>query len=212
MTERLAEWKKLSRKLQRADSALAPLIRKVGPPVVRFRRDPFRTLSSSILSQQLATAAARAITSRFAALAPPFPRPEHLAQWPVEKLRGAGVSSQKARYLAALAAKWTEKGWRNGWTKLSNEELVARLTEVTGIGTWTAQMFLIFSYGRTDVLPVDDYGIRKGLQLLYQLDEMPKPQKVPELVPHWKGMESVACWYVWRGLDQKLFILPESES
>lgn len=114
MDETLALWKKLAASLKKRDPTLKPIIESVGPPVVEFRNDKFRALARSILSQQLAVAAARTITTRFAALSPPFPKPEAILRLKPEALRGAGVSAQKASYLIALSEKWREKKMAHG--------------------------------------------------------------------------------------------------
>jgi len=197
-------WRAFSEKLRKRDARLAPLIAQVGPPRFELQPDPFRALVRAILSQQLAVAAAATITKRFCALSPPFPSAKKILQLTTEELRAVGVSGQKASYLKSLSQRWQDRAWKKGWSDLSDEELVARLIEVKGVGEWTAHMFLIFSLGRPDVLPVGDYGVRKGIQLLYGLEEMPSSKDLPELVPQWKGMASVGAWYMWRGLDLKL--------
>ncbi len=202
----IQEWVRLSQELAEIDTKLRPLIKQVGPPTVTFESDRFRSLAKAILSQQLATAAAQSIIGRFKRLEPPFPKPSSIIKWRDTKLRKVGISGAKASYLKALSAAWEDKKWRRGWDKLSDELLVQRLTEVKGIGVWTAHMFLMFSLGRTDVLPTLDFGIRKGLQLLHELPELPHPKEMPGLVPLWKGRSSVACWYLWRGLDQKILL------
>lgn len=199
-----ARWFDLSRRLGEAEPKLQPYITAIGPPQLKLDGDHFRSLASAILSQQLATKVAETIVGRVAALYPPFPKPKHLAGARIDKLRRAGCSRAKAVYLKSLAKKWEDKKWRRGWHDLEDAELIERLVEVKGIGVWTAQMFLIFSLGRPNVLPVLDFGVRKGLQLLFELDELPHPKAVPELVPHWAGMSSVASWYLWKSLDKKL--------
>jgi len=198
----LKSWRPLVKKLSDADRRLAPIILEVGPPRIKLQADPFYSLVNSILSQQLATRAAATIIGRFRDLGPSDAK--GILKLKVEVMRTAGVSGQKASYLKSLAERWQDRKWRKGWAELSNEELIARLTEVKGIGEWTAHMFLIFSLGRPDVLPTGDFGVRKGLQLLYGLPEMPLPKALPELVPHWRGMASLGAWYMWRGLDTKL--------
>lgn len=198
----LLPWRPFVSRLREADKRLAPIILQVGPPRLRLQDDPFRALVSSILSQQLAVKAAETIIGRFRALGPSDAK--SILRLKVEDMRKAGVSGQKASYLISLSERWQDRAWRRGWAELSNDELVARLTEVKGVGEWTAHMFLIFSLGRPDVLPTGDFGVRKGLQLLHGLPEMPHPKTLPELVPHWRGMASVGAWYLWRALDSKL--------
>lgn len=197
-------WTHLAVQLAEKDRALKPIIERVGPPQFRVRKDHFRSLAEAILSQQLATRAAKTIIERFRGLAPPFPGPEEILSMRLAKLRSAGVSGQKASYLRALSAQWEDPAWRRGWARLTDEALTERLVQVKGIGEWTAHMFLIFSLGRPNVLPVGDFGVRKGVQILRKLPEMPGPRELPELVKQWEGAYSIGAWYMWRLLDQKL--------
>lgn len=197
-------WTELAFQLAERDVALKPLVEKIGPPQITLRKDQFRALAQAILSQQLATKAAATITERFRALAPPFPGPGDVLKMRGSKLRSVGVSGQKASYLKALSAQWVDPRWRRGWGKLSDEELTERLVAVKGIGEWTAHMFLIFSLGRPNILPVGDFGVRRGIQRLRGLKEMPDPKELPTLVTEWEGAYSVGAWYMWRGLEQKL--------
>ncbi|MCB0418128.1 MAG: DNA-3-methyladenine glycosylase 2 family protein [Bdellovibrionaceae bacterium] len=205
MADVLKSWKAGAKELRAKDPRLAPIIDRVGPPEIRFESNHFKALCESILSQQLATTAAAAILNRFKDLSRPFPSPDYVRRCSVPRLRKVGISGQKAAYLKALSARWGESAWRRGWAKLDNEALVQRLVEVHGIGVWTAHMFLIFALGRTDVLPVGDYGVRRAIGLLMGLDDIPAPKALPELVSHWKGQESIGSWYLWRALDQKWF-------
>ncbi len=204
MNEVQMRWRELAEGLRRSDERLAPFIAQIGPPEVRFQKDPFRALVSSILSQQLAPKAASAILEKFRLKAPPFPRAEQILSFRPAAFKSSGVSAQKASYLKALSKAWTDPAWRRGWHRLEDAALIERLIEVKGVGEWTAHMFLIFSLGRPDILPTGDYGVRRGIQLLFGLDEMPKPKDLPALVPHWKGAASVASWYLWRAMDRKL--------
>jgi DNA-3-methyladenine glycosylase II len=206
MNEVQTRWRELAAELQRSDARLAPFIAQIGPPEPRFQKDPFRALVCSILSQQLATKAAAAITEKFRNQAPPFPTAPQILAFRAQTFKRSGVSAQKASYLKALSKAWTNPSWRRGWHRLEDEALIERLVEVKGIGEWTAHMFLIFSLGRTDILPVGDYGVRRGIQLLFQLPEMPKPKELAALVPHWKGAASVASWYLWKAMDRKLLV------
>ncbi len=202
----LMEWKRLAGELASRDKHLRPLIQKIGSPALEFQPNKFRALVESILSQQLAPKAADAIITRFRALSPPFPDPEEILRWRVTKVTSVGVSRAKASYLHSLSEAWSDKNWRSGWGNLTDEALVERLIQVKGIGQWTAHMFLIFSQGRPDILPVGDYGIQRALQILLAQKTLPKPKEIPGLVPHWKGASSVASWYLWRSLDLKLLV------
>jgi DNA-3-methyladenine glycosylase II len=202
----MEEWKSLADWLKKNDTKLAPLIREIGPPELNRVKDPFRALARSILSQQLATKAAESITKKFIALSPPFPKPEEILRLKLSQLRAAGVSAQKAGYLKSLSEQWQDPKWRRNWNDLSDDELVARLIQVKGIGEWTAHMFLIFSLARPNVLPIGDYGIRRGVQRLYGLSEMPLPKAVRSHVQHWDGAFSVGAWYLWKAQDKKLLL------
>ena len=200
----LAAWESLAKELEKRDKRLRPFIRDIGYPVLELETDAFRALAQSILAQQLATRAAEVIIERFRKLAPPFPRPSAVLSLTPRRLRTAGVSPQKMGYLKALAERWQDASWRRGWTHASDEAVVERLTEVKGIGVWTAHMFLIFSLGRPNVLPVGDYGVRKGMQKIFGLSELPLPGEMLQLVPHWEGAYSVGAWYLWQAQDRKL--------
>lgn len=204
--ERILEnWNQGAVRLRGLEPRLGPIIDGVGKPDPKMTREPFRALVEGILSQQLSAKAAGGILRKFRALSPPFPRHEELRKIHPARLRSAGVSRQKAGYLKSLAVHWDKlPRTRKGWEKLSDERIVESLTEVKGIGEWTAHMFLIFCLGRHDVLPVGDYGVQKGIQLLFGLQALPKAKEVPSIVGHWKGAYSVGAWYLWQGLDRKL--------
>lgn len=200
---RLRLWQQHARSLGRRDPRLKSLIAAVGKPQIEFQSDPFQSLCEAILSQQLASSAAQAIIARVAKLQPPFPKPGFFDK-PRASVLKAGVSLRKREYLKCLSNRWADKIWKEGWDKLEDSILIERLTEVKGIGVWTAQMFLIFCLGRPNVLPVDDFGVRKALALFLKLPNLPTPKEVAQLVPHWEGSYSVASWYLWRSLDEKL--------
>ncbi|MBI3295170.1 MAG: DNA-3-methyladenine glycosylase 2 family protein [Deltaproteobacteria bacterium] len=199
-------WEHLAHRLRRQDGRLAPLIEAIGAPRLELETSEFRALAENILSQQLATKAARSIIEKVSALSRPFPGPETILKMNVKRLRASGVSQAKVEYLKALSRQWQISVWRKGWGKCSDEDLVERLTQVKGIGEWTAHMFLIFSLGRPNVFPIGDFGIRRGVMWLLKLDEMPLPKQMRELVPEWEGAYSVASWYLWQAQDRKLLI------
>ncbi|HVS65180.1 MAG TPA: DNA-3-methyladenine glycosylase [Thermoanaerobaculia bacterium] len=188
----------------RRDPRLSPVIRAVGPP--RFRRydSHFHALARSILFQQLSGLAAQTIFQRFVALfeGERFPQPEQVLALSAEELRAVGVSRQKAAYLLDLAAKLAD-GTINPrrLARLSEDELIAELTQVKGIGVWTVHMFAIFTLRRPDVLPVGDLGIRKGFERLFELETAPDPRTMIELAEPWRPFRSIASWYLWRVLE-----------
>ncbi len=184
----------------RRDRALRPLIKAVGPIELRGHRPYFWVLCCAILAQQVSGAAARTIIGRVRALYPQrrFPDPRSVLRTSASKLRAAGVSRQKARYLHALAEAF-EIGHLKGvrFSRLSDEEILERLTAIVGIGRWTAEMFLMFSMRRSDVFPVDDLGIRKGMERYFGCDGV---DEMKERAERWRPYRTVASVYIWRAL------------
>lgn len=188
------------RRLARRDPVLRPVIREVGPCGLRPRGDPYRMLIRSVLHQQLAGAAAQAIEKRFrAGFGGRIPAPDRLLGASPTVLRAAGLSRQKVAAVRAVAERFSSRDLDNRrLARMSDEEVIAAVTQVRGIGVWTAHMLLMFSLGRPDVLPVGDYGIRRGAQELYGLDGLPRPAELERIAEPWRPYRSVACWYVWR--------------
>ncbi|HZS12200.1 MAG TPA: DNA-3-methyladenine glycosylase [Nitrospirales bacterium] len=190
------------RHLTKADPVLARLIDRIGRCSLAPRRGLFLTLCDSIISQQLSPAAADTIYRRFCALVPGSrPTPAFVSRVPLARLRAVGVSPQKAAYLKALASAVRRRHLdARRLSGLDNEEIIAALVAVKGIGRWTAEMFLIFALNRPDVLPVDDLGIRKAVQRWYGLGTLPAPRTLQRIAQRWRPYESIACWYLWRSL------------
>jgi DNA-3-methyladenine glycosylase II len=195
--------------LSRADKTLGRLIKKVGPCTMKphKRRSPFVALVSAVTYQQLNGTAAKTILKRMLALYPGkrFPTPEDLLATPDERLRGAGLSRAKVAAIKDIAAK-TGAGVvpaSRAITKLSNEEILERLTSVRGVGPWTVEMLLMFTLGRLDVLPATDYGVRKGFAVTYGWKELPHPKELLEYGERWRPHRSTAAWYLWRALELK---------
>jgi len=194
--------------LSRADRRLARIIRKVGSfPTKRPKaQHPYAVLMRAIVYQQLNGKAASTIFSRVKALSAngDVPTPEEILRATKRKLRRAGLSRQKIAAVKDLAAKTLDgtvpslKEIR----RMSEEEILERLTQVRGIGEWSVQMFLMFQLGRHDVLPIHDYGLRRGFQHIYGLDDVPKPQAVLEHGERWRPYRSIASWYLWRAVEQ----------
>lgn len=188
------------------DKHLGKFIRNYGP--LKFRREhtlePFQALCESIIYQQISGSAASSILKKFVALWPKkeFPTPDDVLKIKVEKLRTAGVSPQKAAYLKDLAQKFKD-GTINPklFPTMSDIEIIEHTTAVKGIGEWTAQMFLMFTLARPDVLPTGDLGIQKAMQKLFKLRTKPSPEKMHQLAKVWEGHRTVACFYLWRTLD-----------
>ena len=188
------------RHLLRRDPALAPLIRRVGPCGLRPRGDPYRSLLRSVLHQQLAGAAAGAIERRLRArFGGRFPPAARLRETDDATLRGVGLSRQKSATLRAIAAAFADGTLESRrLRRLDDAAVMEAVTALPGIGPWTAHMLLMLSLGRPDVLPVGDYGVRKGAQLVYGLRELPTPRALESLAEPWRPWRSVASWYLWR--------------
>ncbi len=185
------------------DTNLAKIIKYVGDYQIKKRNNHFAVLVESIISQQLASAAAEAIFARFKKLYPKFPASSQILATKDAKLRSAGLSSMKVEYLKDLARKIEDgKLKMRSLSKMTDDEVIEHLTQVKGIGRWTAEMFLIFSLGREDVLPTGDLGLRKGVQMAFSMSELPKPKEVEKIGMRWKPYRSVATWYLWKSLQK----------
>ncbi len=199
--------RKAVRHLKRVDPNLKNLINAVGPFDVEMKnfKSPFLLLLETIVYQQLSGKAAGTIFGRVQAL---FPSKSHITPTrlfaiPDDELRAAGMSWAKVAAAKDLAAKCLQRQVpsKNRLVQMSNEEIIDTLVQIRGIGPWTVEMLLMFHLGRPDVLPVSDLGVRKGYQLTYELDEMPKPKAMYDLCDHWRPFRSVGSWYMWRALD-----------
>ena len=192
--------------LSRSDKKLARLIKKVGPCTMKLRRrTPFVALVSAVTYQQLNGTAAETILKRFIALYPGkrFPTPEDVLATPDERMRAAGLSRAKTAAIKDIAAKTVEGIVPSSRiiTKLSNEEILERLTSVRGVGPWTVEMLLMFTLGRMDVLPSTDYGVRKGFAVTFGWKDLPTPKELLEYGERWRPHRSTAAWYLWRALE-----------
>lgn len=190
--------------LERHDARLASVIASYPQPTFRPHTDYYRELVESIISQQLSVKAAATIYRRFVDSFGHVPEPNEILARDEEQLRAVGLSGQKARYIKDLAAKVLDGSVRfDHLDQLSNDEIVAELTAVKGVGEWTVHMFLIFCMGRFDVLPVGDLGIKNAVQRLYSLDTLPTPDDIVKISVKngWKPYESVASWYLWQSLE-----------
>lgn len=183
------------------DPELAVIINRVGPYKLKRRYHHFSVLIESIISQQIATSAAEAIFKRFKKLYPTFPTASEILSTRKSHLREVGLSGMKIEYLKDLA-RHVEDGRLDmkSLSKMKDENIITQLTQVKGIGRWTAEMFLIFSLGRQDVFPVDDLGLRKGIQMLFSLSEIPKPKDTLRLGERWRPYRTIATWYLWKSL------------
>lgn len=193
--------------LTKADETLGRVIGMLGPFGLEGRgmASPFRTLLRAIAGQQLSRKAADTIFGRLMALLPEDEtlQPQAVLALPDESLRAAGLSRAKTLAIKDLALKTIEGVVppMQALLEMSDDEIIAHLTKVRGVGRWTVEMLLIFHLGRPDVLPVDDLGLRKGYQIAYGLPELPPPKAVLAYGDRWRPYRSVASWYLWRVLD-----------
>src|SRR6266436_5783802 len=199
---------KAHRHLANTDPRMAQLIARSRrydiAPAISIR--PFDALAESIAYQQLSGKAAATIFGRVRALYPKRKRrdPEQLLATPDETLRAAGISRAKTAALKDLAAKTIDGTVPSSRAllRMSDYEIIARLTQVRGIGRWTVEMLLLFDLGRPDVWPVDDYGVRKGFAKTFRKRKLPTPKELMKHGEKWRPYRSVAAWYFWRALDQ----------
>jgi len=192
------------RVLARRDPVIRDLMRRYGACglAAAQRTDPFHALVHAIISQQLSTKAAATIEARFSALFAGRPTPAAVAAVPDDRLRSVGISPQKLRYIRDLCTRTLDGSLAlDGFDALPDEQVIASLTSVKGIGRWTAEMFLMFRLHRPDVLPVGDLGIVKAVQRAYKLRLVPTPDRLTRIGEAWRPYRSVACWYLWASLD-----------
>ncbi|MBI5774598.1 MAG: DNA-3-methyladenine glycosylase 2 family protein [Verrucomicrobia bacterium] len=194
--------------LSASDAVMARLIREVGVCGLQpeTRRSPFQSLVQAVAHQQLNGTAANTILTRFRKLFPgrKFPRPEDLAGVTDAQIRACGFSFAKIAAIRDITAKSLDGTVPASRliAKLGDDEIVARLTEVRGVGRWTVEMLLIFQLGREDVLPADDFGVRNGFRLAYKKREMPKPKELLAHGERWRPHRTTAAWYLWRAADR----------
>ena len=191
--------------LKKSDPVLGSIIERVGPYKIEYREPIFQTLVRSIVYQQLHGKAALTIFNRLKAAAKEEPlTPESILRLRPAKMRGLGLSGQKMSYIRELA-RLTRSGAIDfeRIPGLEDAEVVEHLTSVKGIGVWTAHMFLIFALRRLDVLPTGDLGVRAAIKKAYGLADLPKPDEMTRIAAAWRPYCSVACWYLWRSLDNQ---------
>lgn len=194
------------RHLQRSDPVLGAVMARLGPYrfAPRAEESHFDAIARSIVSQQLSLKAAATIHERFRRLYEAAGgEPRFVAAIPEQRLRDAGLSWQKISYIRDLARLVAAGELELDMIdELTDDELITRLTAVKGVGTWTAQMFLMFRLGRPDVLPTLDLGIQKAIQRVYGLRKRPSVRRMEKLAREWAPYRTIACWYLWRSLDQ----------
>jgi DNA-3-methyladenine glycosylase II len=189
--------------LRKSDPLLAAVIDRIGPCRIEYLEPQFSTLVKSIVYQQLSGKVASIIFERFLQLLPRQKlTPATVLLLSVADLRSAGLSNAKAAYILDLAEKTQARAVKfHELPALSDEQVIASLTQVKGVGVWTAHMFLIFALQRPDVLPVGDLGVRSAIKKVYGLDALPGPAEVERIAASWRPFCSVATWYLWRSLE-----------
>lgn len=189
-----------------ADPVLGPVVRQVGAMTLKpLQREPYEALIRAIAHQQVHGRAAEAMLGRLLALFPgqDFPHAAGILALPEEALRGCGFSGAKCAAIRDIALKAVGGmlPGRRAAARLPDEELIQRLVALRGVGRWTVEMLLIFTLGRPDVLPVDDFGVREGYRVAAGLDAQPKPRALAEIGQAWAPFRSAAAWYLWRAAD-----------
>ena len=194
-------WQQACIELAAADPVMAALIARYPDAVLANRGDPFQTLARAIVGQQISVKAADAVWARFAKYAQHM-APEHIVTLEQTALAACGLSRRKAAYLHDLAGHFVDgRVEPTRWKKMEDEAVIAELTDVRGIGRWTAEMFLIFSLRRPDVWPMDDIGLQKAVALHYLNGERPTPITLHQHGERHAPWRTVATWYLWRSLD-----------
>lgn len=207
MTESQKQLESANKHLSKNDALLAQIISKYGPCTIEPHTNYYEELVSSIISQQLSVKAASTIYNRFKDLyGGKNPSPEQILQTDIEQIRQIGASYAKANYIKDLAVHILDGELDlERIATLENKVVIEQLTAVKGIGVWSAHMFMIFCLGRLDILPWGDLGVRKSMQQVYDLHELPNKNQMIEISQknNWSPYESVASWYLWKNLDNK---------
>jgi DNA-3-methyladenine glycosylase II len=194
-------WDRAKRALARRDAVMGAIIRS-RPKVFLMRRgEPFLTLARAICGQQISVKAAQSVWDRVVACCGEV-TPEKVLSRPRPQLRACGLSDRKTEYIADLAQHFADGRIHvRRWPEMSDEEIIAELVEVRGIGRWTAEMFLIFNLMRPDVFPLDDLGLQKAIRVSYFRKKSVSIRTMRKLGESWRPWRSVATWYLWRSLD-----------
>lgn len=191
--------------LRKNDPVMKRIIKQVGPFTLKLKRDRFKTLVGSIISQQISTSAAATIQQRLIDAISPDPlSPESLRSFDVDKFRTLGISRQKATYIIDIVEKCHSGQLQlNRLGHMDDEAAIEHLTAVKGVGRWTAQMLLIFSLGRLDVMAIDDLGLRNAVKIAYELNEPTDRDGLLAMSQPWRPYRSIASWYLWQSLQLK---------
>jgi len=190
--------------LKRSDPVLRAIIERIGPFRMEYGPAEFHSLAEAIVYQQLNGKAAVSIFKRFASLAGEPLTPVGILKLTDEQMRSVGLSKQKSSYLRDMAQRAV-----NGQLdfrklhEMSDDEVIKHLTQVKGVGVWTAQMFLMFTLKRQNVLPTGDFGVQMAIKKNYNKRKLPKPAQMEKLAKPWEPYRSIACWYLWKSMDVK---------
>ncbi len=198
---RPAYWDKACADLVKRDRILKKLIPKFGPAHLVKRDDPFVTLARSVVGQQISVPAAQAVWERIEAACPRV-APQPVIKLGQDKLIACGLSKRKSDYILDLASHFVSGALHvDKWTSMDDEAVIDELTQIRGIGRWTAEMFLIFNLSRPDVLPLDDLGLIRAISVNYFSGEPVTRSEAREVAANWEPWRTVATWYMWRSLD-----------
>ncbi|MBN3724440.1 DNA-3-methyladenine glycosylase family protein [Burkholderia sp. Ac-20379] len=194
-------WDKACADLVKRDRILKKLIPKFGPAHLVKRGDPFVTLARSVVGQQISVASAQAVWAAIQAACPKL-SPQQVIRLGLDKLGACGLSKRKSEYIIDLAQHFVSGALHvDTWTSMEDEAVIAELTQIRGIGRWTAEMFLIFNLSRPDVLPLDDPGLIRAISVNYFSGEPVTRSEAREVAANWEPWRTVATWYMWRSLD-----------
>ena len=194
-------WHRAKRALARRDPVMAGIMRAHPKIFLARRGEPFLTLARAIVGQQISTKAAQSVWNRLVVCVGDV-TPEGILSKPRPQLRACGLSDRKTEYIADLAQHFADGAIHvHRWPEMADEDIIAELVEVRGIGRWTAEMFLIFSLLRPDVFPLDDLGLQKGIRVSYFRNRKVALSTMRKLGESWRPWRSVATWYLWRSLD-----------
>jgi len=195
-------WDRAKRALARRDPVMGAIMRQHPGVYMMVRGEPFMTLARAICGQQISVKAAQSVWNRVCACLEQKITPEAVVAADRKNLRACGLSDRKTEYIADLAQHFVDgKIHARDWPRMSDEEIIAELTDVRGIGRWTAEMFLMFNLLRPDVFPLDDLGLQKGIRVAYFKGRKISLKRMKKLGETWRPWRSVATWYLWRSLD-----------
>jgi DNA-3-methyladenine glycosylase II len=195
-------WDRAKRALARKDPVMGAIMRQHPGVYMMVRGEPFMTLARAICGQQISVKAAQSVWDRVCICLEQKISPEAVVAADRKNLRACGLSDRKTEYIADLAQHFVDgKIHARDWPQMSDEEIIAELTDVRGIGRWTAEMFLMFNLLRPDVFPLDDLGLQKGIRVAYFKGRKTSLSRMKKLGETWRPWRSVATWYLWRSLD-----------